>query len=73
MAAKKNAAKDLSEREQAAALVFRTVPVIGKDGKPNGKTEKVAISAEEVLDFKDHGTHVVVVTIDGHKFSSADE
>lgn len=32
----------------------------------------VSVAASEVLSFKDHGTHVVVVTRDGKKFSSAD-
>jgi hypothetical protein len=34
-------------------------------------TREVAIGAGEVLAFKDYGTHVVVVTKDGKKFSSA--
>lgn len=37
------------------------------------KTKRVAVDADEVLSFRDHGTHVVVVTKDGQKFSSADE
>jgi hypothetical protein len=59
----------------AAKAVRRPViePVLDKDGKPTGetKTKQVAVKAEEVLDFKDHGTHVVVVTTDGQKLSSA--
>lgn len=31
------------------------------------------LKASEVLSFKDYGTHIVVVTIDGQKFSNADE
>lgn len=48
-------------------------PTVDKDGKPTGntKTKHVAVKPEEVLDFKDHGTHVVVVTTDGQKLSSA--
>jgi hypothetical protein len=34
-------------------------------------TREVTIGASEVLAFKDYGTHVVVVTKDGKKFSSA--
>ena len=35
---------------------------------------EVSIAASEVLDFKDYGSHVVVVTKDGKKFSNkADE
>ncbi|GAP38778.1 hypothetical protein ISF6_5331 [Piscinibacter sakaiensis] len=29
------------------------------------------VGAEEVLSFRDYGSHVVVVTVDGQKFSSA--
>jgi hypothetical protein len=36
-------------------------------------TKHVAVAASEVLDFKDYGSHVVVVTKDGKKFSSAEE
>jgi len=45
-----------------------------KDGNAVKKavTKLVAVSASEVLSFKDYGTHVVVVTNDGQKFSSAD-
>lgn len=34
--------------------------------------KKVPVKADEVLAFRDHGTHVVVVTRDGQKLSSAD-
>lgn len=61
---------------EAAKAVRRPVTeaVVDKEGKPTGetKTKQVAVRAEEVLDFKDYGTHVVVVTIDGQKLSSAD-
>jgi len=63
---------------QAAKAVKRTVTelVDGKDadGKPAkvARTKKVSVSADEVLSFKDYGTHVVVVTRDGRKLSSAD-
>jgi DNA-binding LytR/AlgR family response regulator len=36
------------------------------------RTELVPVAADEVLAFKDHGTHVVVVTKDGQKFSDAE-
>ncbi|MES2401869.1 MAG: hypothetical protein V4573_17895 [Pseudomonadota bacterium] len=65
---------------EAARAVLRpvtTTKVVGKDDKGNQVTEtvtkQVKVSANEVLDFKDYGTHVVVVTKDGQKFSSADE
>lgn len=46
---------------QAAKLVFR--PAAEADGKP------VPIKANEVFAFRDYGTHVVVVTVDGQKFT----
>jgi len=46
---------------QAAKLVFR--PPEKEGGKP------VAIKSDEVLAFKDYGAHVVVVTVDGQKFT----
>lgn len=77
MAETKNAAAPEAAEEtpkgltaaQAAKLVFRDVPVAGKDGKPTGETAKKAIKADEVLAFRDYGTHVVVVTVDGQKFT----
>jgi len=53
----------------AAKLVKRevVVPADKEGGKPT--TKKVAIEANEVLDFKDYGDYVVVVTKDGQKFT----
>jgi hypothetical protein len=44
------------------------------DGKPKFREviKQVPVTAAEVLTFKDYGTHVVVVTKDGQKFSSVD-
>lgn len=53
--------KELSAA-QAAKLVFR--PPVEADGKP------IPIKTAEVLAFRDYGDRVVVVTIDGHKFSA---
>lgn len=53
----------------AAKLVKRVVVV--RDGNAERVTHE-RITAAEVLAWKDHGTHVVVVTTDGHKFSSAE-
>lgn len=52
----------------AAKLVQRTVlePV---NGKGKFREKRVPVAAEEVLSFKDYGTHVVVVTRDGQKFT----
>ena len=56
----------------AAKLVKRPVlvPPKEKDGQPT--VDLVAVKVTEVLAFKDYGSHVVVVTNDGQKFSSAD-
>lgn len=45
-----------------------------KDGKPvrSAKSKQVSVSAEEMLSFKDYGTHIVVVTKGGQKLTSAD-
>lgn len=62
---------------QAAKKVKRPVIELidgkGEDGKPVKieKTKLVPVTEDEVLSFKDYGTHVVVVTVDGQKFSSA--
>jgi len=61
-------AKRLSAAE-AAKLVKRTVVV--KDGDAE-RAKVLPIAAKEVLSFRDYGTHVVVVTTDGQKFSSAE-
>ncbi|HSV81484.1 MAG TPA: hypothetical protein VLK85_19990 [Ramlibacter sp.] len=69
--------KDMTAAE-AAKAVRRPVTryIDGKDaaGKATKvpKIEYVAVEAKEVLSFKDYGSHVVVVTKDGQKFSSAD-
>jgi hypothetical protein len=57
----------------AAKLVKRPVlvPAKAKGGEPT--VEMVSVKAGEVLAFKDYGSHVVVVTTDGQKFSSAAE
>lgn len=47
---------------QAAKLVSR--PPAEPDGKP------IPIKAAEVLSFRDYGDRVVVVTVDGQKFSA---
>lgn len=54
----------------AAALVKRPVPELDKEGKPTGKDKLVEVKASEVLEFKDYGDHVVVVTRDGQKFQA---
>lgn len=64
-------------KAQAGKLVRRPVEIKGPDGKPvkgpDGKpvVKSQPIPEEDVLDFRDYGSHVVVVTTDGQKFSSA--
>lgn len=64
---------------EAAKRVKRPVTVLvdDKDAAGNAikvpKVKRVLVRTEEVLSFHDHGTHVVVVTKDGQKFSSADD
>lgn len=71
-------AKQMTAAE-AAKRVKRPVTVLVDDKDDAGKAikvpkvKRVAVDADEVLSFRDHGTHVVVVTKDGQKFSSADE
>lgn len=63
---------------EAAKRVKRTVTELvdgkGEDGKTAkvARAKKVAVEAAEVLTFRDYGTHLVVVTKDGQKLSSAD-
>lgn len=53
---------------EAAKRVQRIV-LEPAEGKDKFKEKRVPVSAEEVLAFKDYGTHVVVVTRDGQKFT----
>ncbi|MGJ7611829.1 MULTISPECIES: hypothetical protein [unclassified Variovorax] len=73
-----SAAKAMTAAE-AASKVRRTVVEVvdGKDrsGNPTRaeRKSKVRVEASEVLAHADHGTHVVVVTKDGQKLSSAED
>lgn len=62
------AKKELTKAE-AAKRVKRLVTVKRPDGEPAVK--QVAVKEDEVFAFRDYGTHVVVVTTDGQKLSSA--
>ena len=55
---------------EAAKRVQRIVLDLG-DGKDKPQEKRVSVSAEEVLSFKDYGTHVVVVTRDGQKLTGS--
>ena len=64
---------------EAAKRVQRTVVELvdgkGEEGKAAKvpREKRVAVKADEVLAFKDYGTHVVVVTKDGQKLTSTGE
>lgn len=56
----------------AAKLVKRPVLVPAKEKGEAPTVDLVPVKPAEVLAFKDYGSHVVVVTTDGQKFSSAE-
>ncbi|MGY8541103.1 hypothetical protein QRO10_24715 [Paracidovorax citrulli] len=71
------ALKELTSAEAAKRVqrkVVERVEAKGEDGKPVAQVreKRVAVKADEVLSFRDYGTHVVVVTRDGAKLSSLD-
>ena len=76
--ADKGKSKELTSAE-AAKRVQRTVVELvdgkGEEGKAakQPREKRVAVKADEVLAFKDYGTHVVVVTKDGQKLTSTGE
>lgn len=64
---------------ECAALVQRVVlhtqTIAAKDGKPAEtivSERRTLVKASEVLDYRDYGSHVVVVTTDGQKLDSRD-
>lgn len=65
-------AKEMTAADAARAVKRTVVETVEKDGEKKQVTKKVPVSAGEVLAFKDYGSHVVVVTTDGQKLSSAD-
>lgn len=75
-AAKKDTKAPELTAAKAASMVTRPVPKTDKDGKAVLDEYGVQvivqakIRADEVLGFRDHGTHVTVVTVDGRKFRS---
>jgi hypothetical protein len=52
-----------------AAKRVKRVILEAVDGKDKPRETRVAVAEEEVLSFKDYGTHVVVVTVDGQKLT----
>lgn len=68
-----SAAKAMTAADAAKAVKRPIVETKkAEDGTVTRTPKLVAVKADEVLSFKDYGTHVVVVTKDGQKFSSAD-
>jgi hypothetical protein len=71
--------KDLTATEAAKRVKRAIVETVadGKDAEGNPITKQVMryvpIAADEVLAYRDYRSHVVVVTKDGRKFSSADQ
>ena len=71
------AAKQLTAAEAAKRVKRKVIELVdGKDedGKPAkvAREKEVPVAASEVLSFRDYGTHVVVVTRDGQKFTDAE-
>lgn len=52
---------------EAARLVRRELPELGKDGKPTGKMQDKPVTAAEVFAVAVRGAVVTVVTTDGRK------
>ncbi|TXI17629.1 MAG: hypothetical protein E6Q67_13015 [Roseateles sp.] len=69
MSADQAKAKEMTAAD-AVKRVKRVTVIKDKDAE---KTVTSPIKESEVLDFKDYGSHVVVVTKDGQKFSSGDQ
>ncbi len=76
--ADKAKSRELTSAEAAKLVQRKVVELVdgkGEDGKPTKvrREKRVAVKADEVLAFKDYGTHVVVVTKDGQKLTSTGE
>lgn len=56
----------------AAEAVKRVKRTVTYSDKGATRTAEMPIREDEVLSVKDHGTHIVVVTTDGQKFTNAD-
>jgi hypothetical protein len=72
MSTQERAVSDASKPMTAAdaAKLVKRITVISDGGAE--KIERSPVKAGEVLAFRDYGSHVVVVTTDGQKFSSAE-
>ncbi|NMG29353.1 hypothetical protein [Aromatoleum evansii] len=57
------------EPAAAAKLVGREVPVLDKEGKATGKTERKPIAAAEVFACRVRDTAVTVITTSGEKLT----
>ena len=74
----KGKSKELTFAEAAKRVQRKVVELVdgkGDDAKAAKvpREKRVAVKADEVLAFKDYGTHVVVVTKDGQKLTSTGE
>ena len=72
----KGKSKELTFAEAAKRVQRKVVELVdgkGDDAKSAKvpREKRVAVKAEEVLSFKDYGTHVVVVTRDGQKLTGS--
>ena len=76
--AEKGKSRELTFAEAAKLVQRKVVELVdgkGEEGKAAKvpREKRVAVKADEVLAFKDYGTHVVVVTKDGQKLTSTGE
>ena len=76
--ADKGKSRELTFAEAAKRVQRKVVELVdgkGDDAKAAKvpREKRVAVKAEEILAFKDYGTHVVVVTKDGQKLTSSGE
>lgn len=62
-------AKPELTKAEVAKRVKRTI--VQDTGGGKTRTLKSDLSEDEIFDFKDYGTHIVVVTVAGEKFSNA--
>lgn len=52
-----------------AAKRVQRIVLEAVEGKDKLREKRVAVAADEVLAFRDYGTHIVVATVDGQKLT----
>lgn len=52
-----------------AARRVQRIVLEAVEGKDKLREKRVAVAPDEVLAFKDYGTHIVVATVDGQKLT----